>query len=278
MYRTKTFTVKEEPYLIVEMSTNSGSDHINVKFLKHDTNECFSIQVPDMNRFNPNKWDFIYIDDKKLDDHYEYFVFTAGRGIVDRIVIIDLINKKFSVSKIIDLFKVENIVLNIMDIDPTIIGIRVEYYDHDLKFSELYVEEYIEDLMFAFYSSPKKYEEIPDSSVKYLDENSEPISNNGFKNPSKDLDHNKIRKEDKIMPTKKNETKATTTATEVTTDADKKELTPREIISEYAEAYDDMTKDAIRGNEVFGLLAPEHRLAIAAHLDQIVEILENYIK
>lgn len=78
--------------------------------------------------------------------------------------------------------------------------------------------------------------------------------------------------------TKKNETKATTTATEVTTDADKKELTPREIISEYAEAYDNMTKDAIRGNEVFGLLAPEHRLAIAAHLDQIVEILENYIK
>ena len=76
------------------------------------------------------------------------------------------------------------------------------------------------------------------------------------------------------MPTKKNETKAVEPATE----SKKEDLTPREIISQYAEAYDNMTKDAIRGNEVFGLLSPEHRLSIAAHLDQIVEILEGYIK
>lgn len=76
---------------------------------------------------------------------------------------------------------------------------------------------------------------------------------------------------------KKNENKIATP--EVNTEpAKKEEPTPREIISQYAEAYDNMTKDAIRGNEVFGLLAPEHRLAIAAHLDQIVEILESYIK
>lgn len=79
------------------------------------------------------------------------------------------------------------------------------------------------------------------------------------------------RKEETTMPTKKNETKAAESTK-------KEEPTPREIISQYAEAYDNMTKDAIRGNEVFGLLSPEHRLSIAAHLDQIVEILEGYIK
>ena len=81
------------------------------------------------------------------------------------------------------------------------------------------------------------------------------------------------RKEVETMPTKKNETKAVEPATE----SKKEDPTPREIISQYAEAYDNMTKDAIRGNEVFGLLSPEHRLCIAAHLDQIVEILESYI-
>ena len=79
------------------------------------------------------------------------------------------------------------------------------------------------------------------------------------------------RKEETTMPTKKNETKAAESTK-------KEDPTPREIISQYAEAYDNMTKDAIRGNEVFGLLSPEHRLCIAAHLDQIVEILEGYIK
>lgn len=176
MYRTKTFTVEGNPYLVVEMSSDPSMDHIDVKFLKHGTNECFSIKVPGMNKFNPNKWDFIHIDDKKLDDHYEYFVFAAGHDIVDQIIIIDLINKKFSISKIVGLFKVKNIVLNIMDIDPTIISFRVEYYDPNLNFSELYVEEYIEDLVFAFCPNPIKYKEIPGSSVMYLDENSKPIS------------------------------------------------------------------------------------------------------
>ena len=79
------------------------------------------------------------------------------------------------------------------------------------------------------------------------------------------------------MNNKKADTKITTT--EVNIEPTKKEEpTPREIISQYAEAYDNMTKDAIRGNEVFCLLSPEHRLCIAAHLDQIVEILEGYIK
>lgn len=78
----------------------------------------------------------------------------------------------------------------------------------------------------------------------------------------------------RAMPTKKNEIKAV----EPVTESKKEDPTPREIISQYAEAYDNMTKDAIRGNEVFGLLSPEHRMCIAAHLDQIVEILEGYIK
>ena len=79
------------------------------------------------------------------------------------------------------------------------------------------------------------------------------------------------------MSNKKNETKVATTADVNTEPANKEELTPREIISQYAEVYDNMTKDAIRGNDVFGLLSPNHRLSIAAHLDQIVEILESYI-
>ena len=86
------------------------------------------------------------------------------------------------------------------------------------------------------------------------------------------------RKEETTMPSKKNETKVATTPESNDMPAKKEEPTPSEIISQYAEAYDNMTKDAIRGNEVFGLLSPEHRLSIAAHLDQIVEILEGYIK
>ena len=78
------------------------------------------------------------------------------------------------------------------------------------------------------------------------------------------------RKEETTMPTKKNETKAAESTK-------KEDPTPREIISQYAEVYDNMTEDAIRGNGVFGLLSPEHRLSIAAYLDQIVEILEIYI-
>ena len=85
-------------------------------------------------------------------------------------------------------------------------------------------------------------------------------------------------KEVETMPNKKNETKVATTPESNDMPAKKEEPTPREIISQYAEAYDNMTKDAIRGNEVFSLLSPEHRLSIAAHLDQIVEILEGYIK
>ena len=79
-------------------------------------------------------------------------------------------------------------------------------------------------------------------------------------------------------PTKKNESKVIITPESNDAPAKKEEPTPSEIISQYAESYDNMTKDAIRGNEVFGLLSPEHRLCIAAHLDQIVEILEGYIK
>ena len=92
---------------------------------------------------------------------------------------------------------------------------------------------------------------------------------NEVKNPEKDL-NNKNRKEVNIMAsTKKADTKITTT--EVNIEPTKKEEpTPREIISQYAEAYDSMTK-------VFGLLSPEHRMSIAAHLDQIVEFLEIYI-
>ena len=101
---------------------------------------------------------------------------------------------------------------------------------------------------------------------------------NSFKHSNNWLEHiNKNEKEVETMPDKKNETKVATTADVNTEPANKEELTPREIISQYAEVYDNMTKDAIRGNDVFGLLSPNHRLSIAAHLDQIVEILESYI-
>ena len=258
MYGTTTFIAKGRPYLCVEMRSDPNMDHIDVKFLKHDTNDCFSIQIPDLKRFSPYNREFVCIDGKS-GDHYEYFVFAAGNKTIDRVVIIDLISKRFTVSKIKNLSKINDIVINIMDIDPVVIGIRVQYFDHNHKLLNFYVEEYIEDLMFAF--DPEKHMEHQENEVK---------------NPEKDLD-NKNRKEVETMPRKKNETKVATTPESNDMPAKKEEPTPREIISQYAEAYDNMAKDAIRGNEVFGLLSPEHRLSIAAHLDQIVEILESYI-
>ena len=259
MYGSETFTIKGEPYLCVEMKSDPNMDHIDVKFLKHDTNDCFGIQIPDLKRFGPYNKEFVCIDGKN-GDHYEYFVFAAGNKTIDRVVIIDLIKKRFTISKIRNLSKINDIVINIMDIDPVIIGIRVQYFDRNHKLLNFYVEEYIEDLMFAF--DPEKHMEHQENEVK---------------NPEKDLD-NKNRKEVETMPSKKNETKTVTTTPESNdTPAKKEEPTPREIISQYAEAYDNMINDAIRGNEVFGLLSPEHRLSIAAHLDQIVEILEGYI-
>ena len=258
MYGSATFTIKGEPYLCVEMKSDPNMDHIDVKFLKHDTNDCFGIQIPDLKRFGPYNKEFVCIDGKN-GDHYEYFVFAAGNKTIDRVVIIDLIKKRFTISKIRNLSKINDIVINIMDIDPVIIGIRVQYFDRNHKLLNFYVEEYIEDLMFAF--DPEKHMEYQENEVK---------------NPEKDLD-NKNRKEVETMPSKKNETKVATTPESNDMPAKKEEPTPREIISQYAEAYDNMTKDAIRGNEVFGLLSPEHRLSIAAHLDQIVEILESYI-
>lgn len=281
MYETKTFTVERKPYLCVEMDNNNDMGFINVKFLKHDTDDCFNITVPYMDKFNPDKWDFICIKDKNLDKNYEYFVFTAGSGFVNSFVIVDIINKKFSVSRIDELRGIYNISINIMDIDPLIIGTRIEYYDKHGTPVNLFVDERIENFLNTFEFKSYRFRKYPKSTVEYYYCTKPGIDEieDGFENPyNKDLDHNKNRKEDKIMPAKKNETKATTTATEIVPSADKNESTPREIISQYAEAYDNMTKDAIRGNEVFGLLSPEHRLSIAAHLDQIVEILEGYIK
>lgn len=251
---------------------------IDIKFLKHDTNDCFEIHIPRMNKFDPNKLKFVYVGDKEADKCYEYFMFAAGFENINCFVIIDIINKKLSISKIEGMHRIDDIAVTISSINPPVVNVLVNYYDTYGTFTCLLTDEKIENFLSIFEFKSRKFSKYPRSSVAYLDESSKSIMEYGFKNPNKDLDHNKIRKEENTMATtKKNENKIATP--EVNTEpAKKEEPTPREIISQYAEAYDNMTKDAIRGNEVFGLLAPEHRLAIAAHLDQIVEILESYIK
>ena len=290
MYVTKTFYInsnRDKPYLCVEI--NSNQDSIDAKFLKHDSGACFNIHIPGLRKIrNSSDWNFIYINEEN-GDHYEYFVFTAGFDFIDRIIIVDIVNKTFSVSMIDGVANISHVIFNIMDINPTIVNLHVVYCDDKLDIFDLYVDNYIKDLVDIFDFDPDKYlidlEEVrnyPKTSVTYFDINGSTHTvdriNDGFKSPcNKDLDHNKNRKEVSTMPTKKVETKVTA-ATEANTEPTKKEEpTPRQIISEYAEAYDNMTKDAIRGNDVFGLLSPEHRLSIAAHLDQIVEILERYI-
>ena len=90
------------------MRSDFNMDNIDVKFLKHDINDCFSIQIPDLKRFNTYNREFDYIDGKS-GDHYEYFVFTASNKTIDRVIIIDLISKRFIISKIKNLSKINDI-------------------------------------------------------------------------------------------------------------------------------------------------------------------------
>lgn len=280
--KTKTFTVQGRPYITVSMSIGRSEKRINVMFDRRgtNTNECFTIPITGINQFNVNKLEFICIEDKKLNKNYEYLVFTAGYNRVDSIVIIDVINKKYSISNIEGLHSIDNITINIMDVDPLIIGTCVMYHDIRGIESDLFFDEEIDSYIQTFDThNMVKFPDHPKIDVVYYNGRGyrilPPKMLTDFENPTlkeEDLKDNKNRKEAKTMPTKK------TTAVEANVESKKEDPTPREIISQYAEAYDNMTKDAIRGNEVFGLLSPEHRLSIAAHLDQIVEILEGYIK
>ena len=259
--KTKTFTVQGRPYITVSMSIGRSEKRINVMFDRRgtNTNECFTIPITGINQFNANKLEFICIEDKKLNKNYEYLVFIAGYNRVDSIVIITI---------------------NIMDVDPLIIGTCVMYHDIRGIESDLFFDEEIDSYIQTFDThNMVKFPDHPKIDVVYYNGRGyrilPPKMLTDFENPAlkeEDLKDNKNRKEAKTMPTKK------TTAVEANVESKKEDPTPSEIISQYAEAYDNMTKDAIRGNEVFGLLSPEHRLSIAAHLDQIVEILEGYIK
>lgn len=287
MYGTETFTVKGEPYLVLEMSNNTdenGKCRINVKILKHVSEECFDIVINDMNKFDMNSCQFLIVRDDMMDKTYEYIVFTAGYKIPNKIIVIDVANMTYSVTHISGTLYINGFNIAVNDVKTLIVDSYVtltDGYGHRVR---LHFSAPIENFGRIFeniYVRPCDMpSNIPGSRIEFYmkDGTMSGYSIKGFKHSNKELEHiNENRKEVETMPTKKNENKVATTPESNDMPAKKEEPTPREIISQYAEAYDNMTKDAIRGNEVFGLLSPEHRLSIAAHLDQIVEILESYI-
>lgn len=288
MYGTETFTVNGEPYLVLEMISNTdenGKCRINAKIIKHVSEECFDVVINDMNKFDMNSCQFLIVMDDMMDKTYEYIVFAAGYKIPNKIVVIDVANMTYSVTHISGTLYINGFSIVVNDVKSLIVDSDVTLTDGYGNRIRLHFSSPIENFGRIFeniYARPSdRPSNIPGFRIKFYlkDGTMSRYSIKGFKHSNKELEHiNKNRKEVETMPTKKNETKVATTLESNDMPTKKEEPTPREIISQYAEAYDNMTKDAIRGNEVFGLLSPGHRLSIAAHLDQIVEILEGYIK
>lgn len=289
MYGTETFTVNGESYLVLEMSSNTdknGKCCINAKILKHESEECFDVVIEGMNKFDMNNCQCLIIRDDKMDKTYEYIVFSAGYNIPNKIVVIDAVNMTYSVTHLSGTLYINGFSIIMNDVESLIVDSDVTLTDGFGNRVRLHFSSPIENFGRIYeniYVRPSdRPNNISGSRIKFYlkDGTTSGYSINSFKHSTEGLEHiNKNRKEVETMPSNKNETKATTTA-EVnanTEPAKKEEPTPSEIISQYAEAYDNMTKDAIRGNDIFGLLSPEHRLSIAAHLDQIVQILESYI-
>lgn len=285
MNETKIFTANGEPHLELELNSTTDEDgkcYINAKILKYKSKESFDAAIEDMNKFDMHNCKYFVVLDRWMGKTYEYIVFTAGYKEHDRIVIIDIVNMTYSVTHIsgamfINEFSIDvNSQTLIAESDVTL----TDEYGHKIKLHFLSpienFERIFENIRVSPFDMPRN---IYGSKIKFYlkDGTMSGHSDNIFKYSNKWLE-NINRKEEKTMPVKKSETKVTDT-TEINVKPTKKEEpTPSEIISKYAEKYDNMTKDAIRGNEVFSLLSPEHRLSIAAHLDQIVEILEGYIK
>lgn len=287
MCGTETFTVNGESYLTLEMSINTdenGKCYINAKILEHASEDCFDVVINDMNKFDMNNCKCLVAVDKNTNKTYEYIVFTAGYKIPNRIVVIDVINMTYSVTHISGTLCINGFSIDVNDDETLIVDSDVtltDGYGHRIR---LHFSSSVENFGRIFeniYVRPSdRPRNIPGSRIKFYlkDGTMSGYSINSFKSSTEELEHiNNNRKEVETMPAKKNNNIATGSVS-YTAPIKKEEPTPREIISQYAEACDNMTKDAIRGNEVFGLLSPEHRLSIAAHLDQIVEILEGYIK
>lgn len=287
MYGTETFTVNGEPYLVLEMSSNTdenGKCCINAKILKHVSEECFDVVINDMNKFDMNSCQFLIVRDDMMDKTYEYIVFAAGYKIPNKIIVIDVASMTYSVTHISGTLYINGFSIAVNDVKTLIVDSYVtltDVYGHRIR---LHFSSPIENFGRIFENIYVRPSDSPSnvtgSRIKFYlkDGTMSGYSINSFKHSTEGLEHiNKNRKEVETMPSKKNETKVATTTESNDMPAKKEEPTPREIISQYAEVYDNMTKDAIRGNEVFGLLSPEHRLSIAAYLDQIIEILEIYI-
>lgn len=274
MYKTKIFTANGEPDLALEMSSNTdenGKYYINMKILKYKSKECFDVVLEDMNKFDINNCKYFVVNSDRMDKTYEYIVVAVGYKIPNKIVIIDVVNMTYSVTHINGILCINGFDIVMNDVESLIVDSDVMLTDECGNRIRLHFSAPIEDFEDIYVRPSDRTSNLKDGTMSGY-----PI--NSFKHSNKGLEHiNKNEKEVETIPNKKNETKVATTADVNTEPANKEELTPREIISQYAEVYDNMTKDAIRGNDVFGLLSPNHRLSIAAHLDQIVEILESYI-
>lgn len=274
MYKTKIFTANGEPDLALEMSSNTdenGKYYINMKILKYKSKECFDVVLEDMNKFDINNCKYFVVNSDRMDKTYEYIVVAVGYKIPNKIVIIDAVNMTYSVTHINGILCINGFDIVMNDVESLIVDSNVMLTDECGNRIRLHFSAPIEDFEDIYVRPSDRPSNMKDETMSGY-----PI--NSFKHSNNWLEHiNKNEKEVEIMPNKKNETKVAATADVSTEPAKKEELTPREIISQYAEVYDNMTKDAIRGNDVFGLLSPNHRLSIAAHLDQIVEILESYI-
>ena len=289
MYGTETFTVNGEPHLDIEMSSNTdenGKCYISAKILKHESEECFDVVIKDMNKFDMKNCKGLIVKDD-MGNTYEYVVFAAGYKALNKIIIIDAINMTYSVTRIYGTLYINGFSIVVNDDKTFIVDSCVTLTDGYGSRIRLNFSTPIENFGRIFENIYVRPSDRPNNIIGSIiefyskDGTMSGYSINSFNHSNNGLECiNKNRKEIETMPAKKSETKAATTAdvNANTEPAKKEESTPREIISKYAEAYDNMTKDAIRGNEVFGLLSPEHRLSIAAHLDQIVEILEGYIK
>ena len=252
------------------------------KILKYKSKESFDVVIEDMNKFDMHNCKYFVVLDRWMGKTYEYIVFTAGYKEHNRIVIIDAVNMTYSVTRISGA-----IFINEFSID---VNSQTLIAESDVKLTDGYgnkiklhflspienFERIFENIRVSPFDMPRN---IHGSKIKFYlkDGTMSGHSDNIFKYSDRWLDNINIKEVETMPAKKKNETKVTDTTEINVKPAEKEEPTPREIISKYVEKYDNMTKDAIRGNEVFGLLSPAHRLSIAAHLDQIVEILEGYI-
>ena len=81
MHGTKIFSLNGEPYIGVEMSSNTnenGKCCINAKILKPEYKESFDVVIKDMNKFDISNCEGIIVRDYKIDKTYEYIVLSAG--------------------------------------------------------------------------------------------------------------------------------------------------------------------------------------------------------